>query len=106
MYQTPKCVVSVGVGTAAALLALTVSAGRTCEAQSGSCQTLYVRVAGSDGNDGCSPSKALASIAAAACDTVTPGFNLPTAVCPRNRLCWTSRANGCRYSYMRNGVHT
>ncbi len=66
MNEAPRCVVSVGVGTAArSLLAIAVLAA-VCSARMVAARTIYVRVAGNDANDGSSPARALEHIGRAA----------------------------------------
>jgi parallel beta-helix repeat protein len=64
--DAPRCVVSVGAGTAARLLLAVVVLGAPCSARTAAARTIYVRVAGNDANDGSSPARALEHIGRAA----------------------------------------
>jgi parallel beta-helix repeat protein len=64
--DAPRCVVSVGAGTAARLLLAVVVLATTSNVRMAAARTIYVRIAGNDANDGSSPARALEHIGRAA----------------------------------------
>jgi parallel beta-helix repeat protein len=66
MDQAPRCVVSVGAGTAVRVLLTLGVLAVAFDARTVAARTIYVRVAGADANDGASPAHALQHIAYAA----------------------------------------
>jgi len=70
--DAPRCVVSVGAGTAVRLLFAVAVLATASNARMVAARTIYVRVAGNDANDGSSPARALEHIGRAA-TVATPG---------------------------------